>query len=262
VTRAAEAGLGIVTLADRPDLTDAAIALIERNWPRFVLFDEVSVRLAPRVVTDLAEFQLLLLDAGGGPIGVGVSVPLRWPRGADPPAGWDATLARAVADLDAGLTPTVACALSATVDARHQGRGLSPLLVQALKDHAATHGLPELLIPVRPTHKARYPLTPIERYVRWRTPGGAPFDPWLRTHWRGGAEVVAVAPASMRVTGTVAQWEAWTGMRFPDSGAYVVPGALVPVDIDRGLDLGVYVEPNVWMRHVTGTPWADRRDPA
>lgn len=43
--------------------------------------------------------------------------------------------------------------------------------------------------------------------------------------------------------------EAWTGLRFPESGAYVVPGALTPVTIDREADRGEYVEPNVWMRH-------------
>lgn len=32
----------------------------------------------------------------------------------------------------------------------------------------------------------------------------------------------------------------------------VVPGSLVPVDIDRERDLGTYVEPNVRMRHATG----------
>ena len=53
----------------------------------------------------------------------------------------------------------------------------------------------------------------------------------------------------MRIPGRVADWESWTGMGFPESGAYVVPGALVPVEIDRERDEGVYVEPNVWMHH-------------
>ena len=38
-------------------------------------------------------------------------------------------------------------------------------------------------------------------------------------------------------------------MAFPETGAYVVPGALVPVEIDRERDEGLYVEPNVWMVH-------------
>jgi hypothetical protein len=31
--------------------------------------------------------------------------------------------------------------------------------------------------------------------------------------------------------------------------SYVVPGALVPVEIDRERDEGHYLEPNVWMVH-------------
>ena len=38
-------------------------------------------------------------------------------------------------------------------------------------------------------------------------------------------------------------------MRFPESGAYIVPGALQPVLMDLERDLGIYEEPNVWMRH-------------
>jgi hypothetical protein len=38
-------------------------------------------------------------------------------------------------------------------------------------------------------------------------------------------------------------------MAFPESGRYVVPGALVPVEIDRERDTGRYEEPGVWMRH-------------
>jgi hypothetical protein len=53
----------------------------------------------------------------------------------------------------------------------------------------------------------------------------------------------------MIVTGRVAQWEAWTRMRFPESGRYGVPGGLVPITIDRRRNRGRYVEPNVWMLH-------------
>ena len=54
-------------------------------------------------------------------------------------------------------------------------------------------------------------------------------------------------PGSLIVEGAVAAWEEWTGMGFPDTGPYVVEGALVPVQIDRDMDSGRYVEPNVWM---------------
>jgi hypothetical protein len=53
----------------------------------------------------------------------------------------------------------------------------------------------------------------------------------------------------MTITGSVGEWTEWTGMAFPDSGVYVVPGALELVVIDREANLGRYVEPNVWMHH-------------
>lgn len=87
--------------------------------------------------------------------------------------------------------------------------------------------------------------------MRWQQPDnpGLPFDPWLRVHARLGAEILAAAPQSMVIPGTLAEWQRWTGMHFPESGAYVVPGALQPIEIDVERDLGRYVEPNVWTRH-------------
>jgi hypothetical protein len=61
--------------------------------------------------------------------------------------------------------------------------------------------------------------------------------------------MLRVCPASTVVEADVGTWETWTGMPFPDSGPYVVPHALVPVEIDRERDVGRYVEPNVWMEH-------------
>lgn len=56
--------------------------------------------------------------------------------------------------------------------------------------------------------------------------------------------------------GSVAYWEEWAGIRFPESGGYVVPGALQPTTTDRKLNEGRYADPNVWMCHyvrVTGS---------
>jgi hypothetical protein len=53
----------------------------------------------------------------------------------------------------------------------------------------------------------------------------------------------------MTIVGTVTDWEQWTGMVFPESGPYVVPDALDLVQIDCEQDQGIYVEPNLWMRH-------------
>ncbi len=118
-----------------------------------------------------------------------------------------------------------------------------------MRSAAAAAGLQALIAPVRPTLKENYPLTAIERYATWRRGDGRLFDPWLRVHERLGGEVLGIAERSMTVEGTAGEGESWTEMPFPETGSYVLPGALVPIEIDREADLGRYVEPNVWMRH-------------
>jgi len=68
-------------------------------------------------------------------------------------------------------------------------------------------------------------------------------------HERLGARVLHPLPRSLRITGTVAEWESWTAMAFPESGEYVFPEGLATVQIDRSADRGSYWEPNVWMVH-------------
>ncbi len=61
--------------------------------------------------------------------------------------------------------------------------------------------------------------------------------------------MLATAPASQTMTGTVSQWQEWTGLVFPETGDYVIPEGLSTLHIDRASDVGTYTEPNVWMQH-------------
>jgi hypothetical protein len=118
-----------------------------------------------------------------------------------------------------------------------------------MRSLAEERGMHSLVAPVRPTLKSSYPLTPFERYVEWKRDDGAPFDPWLRVHYRLGAEYLKVMPKSLVVTGQIPEWEEWTGMSFPGSGPCIVPGALQPVWIHGEQNEGRYEDPNIWMLH-------------
>lgn len=122
-------------------------------------------------------------------------------------------------------------------------------MLEEMADLGRSFGSGALIAPVRPNWKTRYPLTPIERYVLWLRPDGQPFDPWIRTHVRLGGRIGPALPKAMSITGSVAEWEAWTDMVFPESGAYVFPDGLAPLTIDREGDSGSYWEPNVWLIH-------------
>jgi GNAT superfamily N-acetyltransferase len=175
------------------------------------------------------------------------------------PAAWDGDIASLPdGGVDAAIearfaedapTPNVLCAVQIQIAPEYRGRGLSRRTIERMGEIGRDHGLDTLIAPVRPNLKHRYPLTPIDNYVSWRRQDGTHLDPWLRTHERLGADIVKIARESMRISGTVAEWEKWTDLALPESGTYVVPGALVPIEIDRERDEGVYAEPNVWMVH-------------
>ena len=110
-------------------------------------------------------------------------------------------------------------------------------------------GFQALIIPVRPSEKSKYPLTSLDDYITWKTDEGLPFDAWLRVHVRLGGKIIKVCHGSKRVIGTRLEWKSWTGLEFPQSGSYIIPGALNPMEMNVEKDQGVYIEPNVWMVH-------------
>jgi hypothetical protein len=125
-------------------------------------------------------------------------------------------------------------------------------MVQAMRDIGQSRGFRYLVAPVRPNQKSNYPLISIDDYIRWTNEQGLPFDAWLRVHARAGAKIIKPCHEAMIMRGYCAEWEEWTGMKFPQSGTYFIPGALNPMEMNLEKDEGVYVEPNVWMVHEIG----------
>jgi hypothetical protein len=243
----------LVTLAARPDLLEGVLAL-SGEWPMFMLQDPVALEHQGRLL-ELAEFQVALVGDAGDVVARALSVPFVW-DGQDaslPDRGWDAVLEQAADDLDHGRVGTAVAGLEITIALSHQGRGLTAVMIGGLRDNAARLGFPDVVIPVRPTGKAAEPFTPMTDYAaRTRPDDGAPADSWLRAHWRAGGRTVGVCERSMTIPGSIAEWRAWSGTRFPASGPQVVPGGLVPVAVDLERDEAVYVEPNVWVHHRAG----------
>ena len=243
--------LQIVTHADRPDLWARWNEAAERVWPTFMLQDAVCNQFFGGLTRFFPACQLYLLDEQTDELlGVGNTIPVTWdgtPEGL--PGGVDDVLATYIGDREKQQQPTTLCAIQAAVLPGHQGTGLSRVIIGGMRTVAERLHFADLIAPVRPNMKVRYPLTPMYRYIQWLREDGLPLDAWLRVHARLGASIEQVAEGSMLVEGTVAEWEAWTELAFPESGEYVIPGALTTVTIDRTQDIGRYVEPNVWMRH-------------
>jgi GNAT superfamily N-acetyltransferase len=243
-------GHHIVSLAERPDLISPSDHFNGSAWPAFMLESPVANGLFGRCFSDWPEFQFVLLGEDDAIVATNNAMPLVWDGSDDGlPAGWEDQVIRSVADHDAGHAANTLGAMQIVVDPKIQGAGLSGTMVGAMWAAARNAGFGAVIACVRPTRKDRYPLTPIDRYATWRREDGLPFDPWIRLHARLGGRIVRGVPDSMTMRGSVADWERWTGMAFPETGSYVVPRATSPVRIDRERDEGVYDDENVWMVH-------------
>jgi GNAT superfamily N-acetyltransferase len=235
-----------LAVAERPDLVEPGWERTRDVLPEYNNHGDVLNRYWGRLTDERADFQFHLVGEDDEILARARSIPVRWDGSVDGlPVGIDGAIARGFDETGAN----VLCALVVMVPRELQGRGLSSAALQAMIEIARRAGLEALIAPVRPSWKERYPLVPIERYAEWRRADGLLFDPWMRVHERLGAALLKPEPHSLRISGSVSEWEEWTAMAFPESGEYWFPRGLAPVTIDREHDLGGYWEPNVWMAH-------------
>jgi len=235
-----------------PFYRDLVRGLTKEVWPEFMLHDQVANKLWHELLDNFAEYQLALYDRQNKRVAaMANSFPLRWdePLQNLPQGGWDWAFLKAVEDSRQGLAPNLHCAIQIIVHSDYQGQGLSMPMVEALRALTKFKDLQSLIIPIRPSEKNKYPLTNLDDYVTWKTRQGLPFDSWLRVHVRAGGKIIKVCHKSKIIRGSQAEWEQWTGLQFPQSGQYVIDGALNPMEMSVENDEGIYIEPNVWMVH-------------
>lgn len=243
--------LKVSSIAERPEMLGPVFDMPD-SWPEFAAQDLVGNAHYGRIPVEFPEYVLFAEDERGEVLAHAFSVPFALEgegRGELPARGWDQVLVWAFSDRRRGVKPDTVSAISIVVAPHAQGLGLSGLMLTAMRESARDQGFTEVVAPVRPNAKHREPHTAIEEYAHRVREDGLPYDPWLRVHARAGASIERIAPASMTVAGSLADWRRWTGLPFDAQGDVEVPGALVPVRCEPERDQAVYVEPNVWMRH-------------
>jgi hypothetical protein len=160
-------------------------------WPRFLDHDAIVNEFWGALYEVAAAYQFALVERSSNTmITMGNSVPIIWdgdPRTL-PGGGIDALLSDGISALRRGTSPTAASALMIVVGPDWLRRGVSGACIRAMAGLVASQGLSDLVAPVRPTHKRRYPLIPMDRNARWRRPDGSLFDPWLRVHEQMGGQ--------------------------------------------------------------------------
>ncbi len=242
----------VITPGTREDYRDLVRGLTKAAWPEFMLHDAIASENWHELLDRFAEYQVALYDIENDRVAaMGNSFPLRWEDSLQnlPEGGWDWAFVEAVNQHKKGLSSNIQCAIQVVIRKEYQGHGLSTKPLQALHEIRKSKGFKHLIVPVRPNEKSKYPLISIDDYLTWKTEEGLPFDAWLRVHARLGGEIVKACHESKVIRGTRAEWEEWTGLKFPQSGEYIIPGALNPIEVNVEDNRGIYVEPNVWMAH-------------
>jgi GNAT superfamily N-acetyltransferase len=219
------------------------------GWPTFEFQSSSGKAYWTRLHQDFRKYQFLL-SLDDRVIASCFAIPFYWQGSKeDLPEGWDKVIEKGFADRENGISANALSLLAITVSPEHQGRGISKLILHKVQDYVNKYQLQYLVAPVRPVLKQFYPLAPIFEYAEWKTKEGKIFDPWLRVHLSMGASLVKFAPQSLTIEGSIADWENWTGMKFPASGDYVIPGALSTVAVSVEKNKATYYQPNIWLQH-------------
>ena len=240
----------VVSLSERNDLYEKQRLLTAEAWPEFIRHDDASDEYWMRLIKNFEDYQLLLID-NDEILSIITTVPLHMEGELSslPEEGWDWVVRKSVEDYEKNLEPTLLAGIQIVINPEHQGKGISYTAVSEMAAFAKKKGFSQLVIPVRPSLKFRYPLIPIDDYLNWRDEKGFSMDPWIRVHEKLGAKILHVCTRAMSITGTVDEWEKWTGKKIPMSGKYVIEKGLVPLEVDIKKNQGCYLEPNVWVAH-------------
>src|SRR6266702_1275663 len=250
--------LAVATLVERPELRAQLFsAEFAAAVPEFLRHDPTaSLYYADGALDRYLDFALAAVDrdAPDRVIARAFSVPFAFRDGSGeraelPAGGWDAVIGWADSDWRAGRRPNAVSALEIMVLPPYRGRGLAQAMLAALCANTRARGFADLYAPLRPSDKHQEPRVPFAYYVARMRSDRLPRDSWVRVHVRAGAEIIKIAPYSMVIAGSIAEWSGWTGMNFRRSGDIIVPGALTPLHVSRQHDHAVYVEPNLWVHH-------------
>jgi GNAT superfamily N-acetyltransferase len=240
----------IVPYKEQPELANEVADIEAETFPKFIEEDRIWAEVAPHFYDEFSDYQFFVVDAAKNRfVGLCNNVPFRWDGNPNHLPGYHRMLSTALVDWRAGKKPNSLSSVQVIIDPAYRGQDVPGVIFGGLTRLVQDHLLTSLVSAIRPTLKEQYPLTPIEEYVLWRRKDGELFDPWLRAQEKLGAELIKSVPDSTVIEGTISDWEGWTGMTFPASGDYWLPGGLATLNIDLTDDIGRHNEPHVWFKY-------------
>jgi GNAT superfamily N-acetyltransferase len=242
----------IVNSEDREFFFQDVNEVLSQSYPRFLIEDFVDSEPWNHLCSLYPEFQFGLVEVKTQKmVAQGSCLPIPWHESLEklPNTGCDWALKTGLDAKLQNITPTILSAASIAILPEYQGQGLSQILLDYMQELARSYQYPTLILAARPTLKHLYPLTPIGRYINWENKTGFSFDPWLRMNLKRGARLIGICDRSTVMDDTIGNWERLTQMRFPETGSYIIQGAIAPLEVNCESDRGTYIEPNVWLSY-------------
>lgn len=240
----------VLLIKDRKELIEMHNKITRESYPEFMLHDPISNNYWTDLFKVFPDFQFLLM-LNNDIVGAANSIPFYWNKILEelPEEGWDWVLKKGFLDKSKNRKPNMLSGLQIVIRDEFRGKGISYIIIREMIRIARNKGFQYLIIPVRPSQKSKYPKISIEEYIRWKRTDKLPFDPWIRVHVKLGGKVIKPCHRAMYISGSISDWENWTGLKFPKKGEYLIEGALTPIKIDYSKNIGEYIEPNVWIAH-------------
>ena len=237
----------VYSLKEKQELISEINIINQKAWPEFMLHWDCSAW--SHLFSTFADYQILLLREENI-LAYGHTIPIYWDEKIiNIPDNLKTLIENAVETRERGIKPNILLALAAVVSPKYKGEGLSQEIVKLMKELSIKKKFDSLIVPVRPTLKSKYPLIPIKNYAYWKREDGLAFDPWLRVHDKLGGKILKTTETSMIITGKIKEWEEWSNLKIPESGKYIIEGALNPVEINYDQGIGTYSDPCIWVKY-------------
>jgi len=219
------------------------------SFPECIYHAGISDKYWERIYTDFIDCQIIISD-GTDIAAMANSIPIFAPEDSGDLSddGWDWAIKNGCDIFDRKIKPNALAGLQAAVNQKLRGGGFGKTCVLEMKKLAKDMGFKKVVIPVRPTKKSDFPEITFDEYVNMKTDGKY-FDPWLNLHHGLGGRLLNICRSSYRLEGDLASWSRLLGMEFARTGKYIIPGGLVPLEVDKENDWAVYLEPSVWIEH-------------
>lgn len=221
-------------------------------FPQIVRSSQVIANHWASVEKYFSEYQLFLINDHEDVVAFINSIPFYWDRNLDllPREGWDWMLIKGVEDFEKNILPNSLGGLQIIVAKDYLGQGYSKVILDKAKEVVRRMGFDNFVIPIRPTFKSRHPNMAMSDYIEYQEDGRI-YDPWIRTHLKGGAQILKICDRAMHVYGDINFWENIMKNPIEATGNYIVDGALNPVYMDVDKDYGEYYEDNLWISYPT-----------